>query len=184
MPRKRRSPAPLIFIALLAGCLCVGAGVGGMRAGLESLGPASSQLSPVEQALLGAYLLLNRRPLVAHAPRPLRSASLDIEPGMDAGAVAAELDRLGVLDRPDLLSRYLQYRGLDTAIEAGRYQVTSGMSIIQLADLLTEARNSRYMVTIPEGWRREQVAEVLPRLDLGFPGADFLEATHPAPPAW
>ena len=184
MPRKRRSPAPLIFIALLAGCLCVGAGFAGMRAGLESLGPASSQLSPVEQVLLGAYLLFNRPSLVAHAPPPLRSASLDIEPGMDAGAVAAELERLGVLDRPDLLSRYLQYRGLDTAIEAGRYQVTSGMSIIELADLLQEARDSRYKVTIPEGWRREQVAEVLARLDLGFTGADFLEATHPAPPAW
>src|SRR3972149_6348326 len=103
MPRKRRSPAPLIFIALLAGCLCVGAGFAGMRAGLESLGPASSQLSPVEQALLGAYLLLNRRPLVAHASPPLRSASLDIEPGMDAGAVAAELDRLRGLGRAPLL---------------------------------------------------------------------------------
>jgi UPF0755 protein len=155
-----------------------------LRVGADSIGPASPRLSAIERVYLGAYLLLNRSSLVAHAPPPLRTASLDVEPGMNAAVVADELERLGVLDNPDLLTRYLQYRGLDTAIEAGRYQVTSGLSLVELADLLQRARDSRYEVTIPEGWRREQVAEALGRLDLGFSGADFLQASNPAPPAW
>src|SRR3972149_596025 len=83
-----------------------------------------------------------------------------------------------------LFTRYLTYRGLDTGIEAGRYEVSGAMSILELSELLQQARSSRYTLTFPEGWRREQAAEALGRLDLGFAAGEFLGATPPPPPAW
>lgn len=148
------------------------------------LGPPSAELSPVERTTLGLYLLVNRGALVRPGEPPFRQAAIDIEPGMDAGAVATELHRLGVLEAPELFRRYLRYRGLDTTVEAGRYQVSSGMSIVELADMLQQARASRYTITIPEGWRREEIAEALGALGLSFTPADFLAATRRPPPAW
>jgi UPF0755 protein len=58
------------------------------------------------------------------------------------------------------------------------------MSIQDLSDLLQKARSSRYALTIPEGWRREEIATALEGLGLGFTAADFLEAAQQPPPAW
>src|SRR3990172_6519895 len=115
---------------------------------------------------------------------PRLLATLDIEPGQEARSVADRLQQLGIVDCPALFTRYLTYRGLDTGVEAGRYEVSGAMSILELSELLQKARSSRYTLTFPEGWRREQAAEALGRLGLGFAAADFLEATHHAPPAW
>jgi UPF0755 protein len=58
------------------------------------------------------------------------------------------------------------------------------MSIVELSELLQRARTSRYTLTVPEGWRMEQVAEALARLDLGFSAAEFLQAVDQPPPDW
>jgi UPF0755 protein len=116
--------------------------------------------------------------------RRLRSGrDRDIK-GVDAGAVVERLRQLAIVRRPALFIRYLTYRGLDTGIEAGRYEVSGAMSIVELSELLQRARTSRYTLTVPEGWRMEQVAEALARLDLGFSAGEFLQAVDQSPPDW
>lgn len=184
MRRRRGSPGCLIAVVLalaVVGCLAVAFG---FQAAGSSLGEASRGLPPLERTILAVYLILNRPGLMGAAGDPETTATLDIEPGQDATSVGQQLAGLRILGRPELFSRYLSYRGLDTGIEAGRYEVSGSMSILELAELLQRARASRYTITIPEGWRREQVAEALGRLGLGFTGGDFLLATHVPPPAW
>jgi UPF0755 protein len=82
------------------------------------------------------------------------------------------------------MARYLQYRGLDTQLEAGRSEVSGAMSIVELADTLQQARDSRYAITIPEGWRLEEIAEELGQAGLAFGTDDFLEAARRPPPSW
>jgi hypothetical protein len=101
--------------------------------------------------LLAAYLMVNRSSLTAAAGDPNRAETLDIEPGLDAGAVVERLRQLNIVRRPSLFIRYLTYRGLDTGIEAGRYEVSGAMSIVELSELLQRARTSRYTLTVPEG---------------------------------
>lgn len=184
MARKRsRAAGALLAAVLVLGCACI-LGAAAVQSGLGALGPPSPYLSDVERTSLGLYLLANQRSLEEPAGAPLRSGILDVEPGMDAGSVADELLRLGVLTRPELLTRYLRYRGLDTGIDAGRYQVSSGMSIVELAELLQDARDSRYTLTVVEGWRRTEIAQAIGALGLGFSAGDFLLASRRPPPAW
>jgi UPF0755 protein len=168
----------------MATACCLASGVAAVQSGLASLGPPSPSLGEVERVALGVYLLANRGAIFTGGNPPFQAGQLDVEPGTDAGAVAAQLDALGVVNRPDLMTAYLRYRGLDTGIEAGRFRVSSEQSIAELAMLLQEARASRYTITIPEGWRREEVAEALGQLDLGFSAGDFLAATRRPPPQW
>ena len=184
MPRRRNRTATLLLVALGVTACCLFGALLAFQSGATSLGPPSPSLSGSERVALGAYLLANRAALLGHGEPPFHTALLDVEPGMDAGAVAARLEALGVLDRPDLLTAYLRYRGLDTGIESGRYQVSSELSIAELALVLQEARASRYTITIPEGWRKEEIAEALGDMELGFSAGDFLEATRRVPPEW
>lgn len=149
---------------------------------LAAAGAPDPDLPLSDRVLLAIYLTARRPALDAPAGDPEAVASLDVEPGDDAGTVARELASLGIIDDPGLFLRYLRYRGLDTQIEAGRYEVAGTMSLRALADLLQEATASRYAITIPEGWRREQVAQALGNLGLSFSGGDFLAATRHAPP--
>jgi len=182
MRRRRRSSGCLALgcLAAVGAAACLWAGLA-LPASVASLGEPAAQLSGFDRAMLATYLILHQRDLTAPAGPEDLFATLEVEPGQDASTVADELASLGVLRDPELFSRYLRYRGLDTGIEAGSYQVNGSMSPRDLAELLQRALASRYSLTIPEGWRREQVAEALGELGLGFGAADFFTASQSAP---
>ncbi len=183
MPRRRTRLSPIAagLIALVA-MLCLGLALAGGR--IDSLGAPSPQLNPVERIFLSGVLAISADRLQSPASVDGRVVSLDIEPGQSAAEVAEMLSDLGVLDEPGLFLRYLRYRGLDTGIQAGRYPVTGSLSLVSLADLLQEARDSRYTLTIVEGRRREEVAQLVASLGIGISAGDFLAATRHAPPLW
>lgn len=182
MPRRRpRTRLPVILIALLA-MLCTGLALAAAR--IDSIGDPSSQLNPLERTFLSGYLAIRADRLQAPAASDDRVVSLDVEPGQSAAEVAGLLSDLGVLDEPSLFLRYLRYRGLDTGIQAGRYRVDGSLSLVSLADLLQEARDSRYTLTIVEGHRREEVAQRVASLGIGISAGDFLAATRRPPPRW
>jgi len=183
MPRRRRNSGCLVFglFAALGAAACLWA-VLVLPASFAALGEPAAQLSGFDRTLLATYLIVNQRDLSSPAGPQDLFATLEVEPGQDASTVAAELASLGVLKDPELLTRYLRYRGLDTGIEAGSYEVNGSMSPRDLAELLQRALASRYTLTIPEGWRREEVAEALAEFGLGFTAADFLTASQTAPP--
>jgi UPF0755 protein len=182
MRTRRTRPGCFVIGAslLCVAIACIMVVVSGQA--LAATGTADPDLPPAERVFLALYLTARQGSLSAPAGDPEAAASLDVEPGDDAGTVARELAALGIVNDPGLLLRYLRYRGLDTKIEAGRYEVAGTMSIAALADLLQEATASRYAITLPEGWRREQVAQALGDLGVGFSAGDFLAATRRAPP--
>jgi UPF0755 protein len=183
MPRRSASRGCLAGALVLTGLLAVGA-VGVLLAGqgLGALGPADPRLPPLQRAYLTAYLLLRSGAIDRPAGSPSVSATLDVEPGQDARSVAEQLARLDVLHEPGLFVAYARYRGLDTRIEAGRFEVDGSMTVRNLAEHLQQATTSRFTVTIPEGLRREQIARLVGDLGLGFSAADFLAATRNPPP--
>lgn len=184
MPARRRRSGCLVPAALAA-CLigaCLVTVIGSRS--VSGVGAPGPGLSALEQVSLAVYLAVRQGALEGPAGDPRAAASLDIEPGDDAGLVTAKLESLGIVDDPRLFLRYLRYRGLDTGIEAGLYEVEGSMSIVDLANLLQQATASRYTITIPEGWRREQVARALGELGLTFSAGEFLSVTRSAPPSW
>ena len=179
MPPRRRS-AGFLPMAVFAGVglLCCLGAVVAVEVSVPSLGKPARGLPWPDQMFMAMYLLLNQRDLSSPAGTLDRMVTIDVEPGQDASDVAAALANLGVLQNPTLFKRYLRYRGLDTGIEAGSYEVSGSMSPRDLAELLQRARASRYTVTVPEGWRKEEVADALGRLGLGFSSDEFLAASR------
>jgi UPF0755 protein len=160
MTSRRSSAVPVLLAALLL--VCLGAAAAGLAAGilpdqLASLGPADPSLEPVERWLLTAYLVLYSPRLGGPLAPDLGQIELTIEPGSSARQVAASLESLGLVDDPELFVRYLHYRGLDTGIEAGRYTLDGSMALTQVAQALQSAEAAASTLTVPEGWRREQV---------------------------
>jgi hypothetical protein len=95
MPRKRRSRGAAILLGLAIAACCLTFAAGAAFSGIESLGRPSPSLSSIERTTLGLYLLAQRGDLLAPAGTSGPTLSFDVEPGMDAGTVAAELARLG-----------------------------------------------------------------------------------------
>lgn len=161
-------------ILLIAGLLLLSALGGGGPLG------ASANLDPVKSVAYGAYLALNRDGLETPAEPGAEPEIFAVEAGQSAAQIAERLAAEGMIGDTTLFLRYLSYHGLDTQIEAGTYRLSGGMTIPELAYQLTEAEPPFVTLAIPEGWRREQIAE---RIDaepeLPFSGDDFLAATGP-----
>jgi UPF0755 protein len=68
---------------------------------------------------------------------------------------------VGLISDADLFRRMVQYLGADEDIEAGVYALRANMTMEQIARELQHGRMASTTVTIPEGWRAEQIARLL-----------------------
>jgi UPF0755 protein len=179
---KRLARSALIVVALCGGSGCAAAALLATTELMADLGPASDQLTPIQQVPLAAYLWLNAGALDAPAGDPNASLELHVTEGATAQSVVDELVEARIVRNGLLLSSYLRYRGLDLSVQAGSYQVTGGMTVREVAAELQQAQPPEISLTIVEGWRLEQVAEAVGRAGLSYGEPEFLDAARSIPP--
>jgi UPF0755 protein len=186
MPQRTpRSPA--------CGCLTAGllmAAASGLVVGLlwlalphfiADLGPGVPGLNPATRLLYAAYLTARQADLDRPAGDPARQLNLEVTPGESADDVIGRLHFEGIVQDTYLLRTYLRYHGMDRGIEAGNYALSGKMTPRQIAGALQSARASELVLTVVEGWRREQIADALPQTGLAFDAQDFLQASGASP---
>lgn len=181
-PRRWIVPLFLILVGLCGIGWFSAVALFGVPNALQELGPPSAQLSQLERYALGAYLLTFQDRLNQPAGNPSVSVDLQVDEGESAGEVVAQLERVGIVSDGQLLRSFLRYRGLDQGVQAGHYQLTGGMTVAELAQTLQQASPSENSITVLEGWRREQIADLIDRHSLAFDGASFLAASQSPPP--
>lgn len=119
----------------------------------------------VLSALLGVCLLgaAALRHLLVTAPAGSGSgtASVTIAPGSDLRRIAAVLQGAGLVDRPRLFVWAARFKGLERSLRAGDYRLERGQPLPALIAALLEGRGRTVTVTIPEGWRLDQIADRL-----------------------
>jgi UPF0755 protein len=83
------------------------------------------------------------------------------------------------LIRSSLAFRYIIYqKALQKKIQAGSFKLSPSMSTSELATVLTKGTDDLW-ITIPEGWRREEIAVSLLKQDLvNFDEQEFLSLTN------
>lgn len=104
----------------------------------------------------------------------LREPELDIPAGTDpsqqpfiinlgepARFVAARLASEGFVLDADLFNLYLRVSGLERRIQAGNFMLSQTMNMREVAQALQTALEAEVAVTIPEGFRIEEIAERL-----------------------
>jgi len=115
---------------------------------------------------LSAYLIWNQGKLNQPASDDPSEVSFTVESGETASGVAARLEQQGLVINGEVFRRFMTYEGLDTSLEAGTYALRANMTMHDIAEALQHGGGNAVMVTIPEGWRAEQVAWKLEQLGL------------------
>ena len=128
-----------------------------------SMGETSGLRSPqnAEEFLLGLYLQTQAEAIntpISDDPSPV---PFTVEIGETAVSIANKLEAQQFISDPDLFRRFLSYNGLDQSLEAGDYELRRNMNMMEIAQALQKANFEEVSVTIPEGWRAEEVAELL-----------------------
>lgn len=137
-------------------------------------------------AIAKMYLDANRSSLEAvSADADAAPVAFEVAAGETADDVATKLQNVGLIRSASAFKMLLQYYGIDTQIEAGRYQLSPAMHSEEIAQALRHATGNETVLVTLEGWRLEQAAEAV---ELGFgDGAGFQQAaggTSTPLPAW
>ena len=123
-------------------------------------------------AIALAHLLM-----VAPAGTGDSGASVRIPAGSDLRQIARTLADAGVITSPRAFVLAARIAGVDRLLHPGDYRLDPGMSLPSLLRALHDGRGRIAAVTIPEGWRIEQIADRLAAAGI-CTRDDFLPATR------
>ncbi len=99
-----------------------------------------------------------------------------VNPGDPPRVIAQNLYDAGLISSADLFVNYVRAYNIDVQLQAGTYFLKHAQSIREIAQALTDSRNSQIVFSIIEGWRLEEVAQAVDNNPLfGFTGNDFLK---------
>lgn len=138
-------------------------GVPEETAGLIDPNAGQGALTPenVEKQVLAFNLRMREAELDQPAGANARPQPFVISPGEPARYIAARLAEAGFVADADLFNLFLRVSQLDRGIDAGNFMLSESMTMREVATALQEASFEEQLVTIPEGFRAEEVAERL-----------------------
>jgi UPF0755 protein len=103
-------------------------------------------------AVIGAFIAIyiGRRDFDGPGPTAAATTFL-VKPGQGTGQIAAGLEDAGIISDAVIFQLgYRAYGGKET-MKAGEYEITPGMSMRQVMQLLQSGKSIMYSLTIPEG---------------------------------
>lgn len=89
-----------------------------------------------------------------------------VKEGLSLQEVADELERTKIITNRSLFMMWARVMGYSTKIKAGEYRLSPRMAPIRVLEILTTGTIITHPVTIPEGFTKEQIAELLSRKGL------------------
>ena len=122
-----------------------------------SLAACNSGGERLSSVYLNTHQAQLQQPLSVDA-RPIRFV---VQPGTPARIIGQNLVKAGLITDDQLFEAYVRVNGLDQKIAAGTFILAPAMNIVKIVETLQSATASSVTVTIPEGWRREQMADYL-----------------------
>ncbi len=114
-------------------------------------------LDNLEDSLIGLYLRVQQPVLASSAGSSTQPVPFTIELGETATSVAERLQEMGLISDASLFRLYMRYNGIDQQLEAGDFELVYTMTMPEIAEALQNALVREVTVTVPEGWRAEQV---------------------------
>ncbi len=164
----------LILIAVFA---CFIAVVFGIPAAAEhAYGAPSPRLSSL-QVIEYSLRLMWDDGLLTHPMQPDGpQQSFSVQSGESVSSVSERLQAAGLISEAGMLRDYLVYTGLDSSIQAGDYQLSPAMSIVDIARKMQDATPEQVPFVVLPGWRMEEIAASLPTSGLNITPQEFLAA--------
>lgn len=97
--------------------------------------------------------------------RPAKKGGADllflVREGTTFNEVAGELERKQIITSKGLFWLWAKLTGYSRNIKAGEYRLNSGIPPLKILDILSKGMTITHSVTIPEGFTRNQISELL-----------------------
>jgi UPF0755 protein len=140
-----------------------------------AVGDSSVVRSPqnIEEFFLSLYLQSQAEFINAPVSGDPSPVPFTVEIGENAVTIANKLSQQQLINDPDLFRLFLRYNRLDASLEAGDYELRRNMNMREIAQALQKASFEEVVVTIPEGWRAEEIADKLTAEGI-MDGSEFL----------
>jgi UPF0755 protein len=137
-------------------------------------GPPSERLSFIQVIQYSTKLVWDDgmliKPLDSNAPRQ----SFTVQQGESVTSIADRLQQGGLISDANMFRDYLIYTGFDTSIQAGNYDLSPAMSIVDIARKMQNATSTQVLFVVLPGWRMEEIAASLPTSGLNIIPDAFL----------
>ncbi len=166
----------LLVVSVLFGAWTVGSahldeqflGVPESTTGLIDRNAGEGALTPenIEMQVLRFNLRMQEDELYQPAGNDPRPRPFTIQPGEPARYVAARLAAAGLITDGDLFNLYLRVSKLDKGVNAGNFMLAPTMTMPEVAEALQHALFDEELVTIPEGFRAEEIADRLAEMEI------------------
>ena len=111
--------------------------------------------------LVGAVLLSGLLFFPSQVSQTIETREVLIPKGANLDEIAAILHSNGLLGNQQFFVLAARVLGYDRGLKAGRFTIPVGSSVYRILRLLARGMASQDMVTIPEGWRADQIAQLL-----------------------
>jgi len=111
--------------------------------------------------VLQSYLTGNEDALTQPHSVDTRPIRFEVSPGSTARSIAERLVEAGLIGDATLFEAYVRVQGIAQRLEAGTFYLNPAMTPVEIAAALQNSWASSIRVTIPEGWRLEQIADYL-----------------------
>jgi UPF0755 protein len=95
-----------------------------------------------------------------------KAVSFEIKPGESVGIVGANLKKSGLINDSNLFTAYAKKMKSDTKIKAGIYTLNTSMSVKDILQTMVSGQRAELWITIPEGWRIDQIGNYLEKQDI------------------
>ena len=158
--QQKLSPVKLVIFVIALAALAYGGAT--LASHVRGMNASDTRLGSLDKTVIGLYLDLVRNndltKAVSNDPTPQQFV---VAQGESVAEIGSNLQQQGLLRDGDLFRLYVRYNNLDSTINAGVFTLRPNMNIQEIAQTLQRAVAAETQITIPEGKRMEEVAELL-----------------------
>lgn len=126
--------------------------------------------------VVGVYWVLN----YTGSNKDLATGSpylITVESGMTTTDIANLLHKQKLVKTPEAFRLEAKFRGLERDLQAGRHEITAGMSNSEIVDVLSKGQVQRVKFTVPEGYTVVKAGKKLEAEGIGS-AEKFIEAAR------
>ena len=146
-----------------------------------TFGPATPKLSRSQRLLLAITLVMQTDELTKAVNPAGGVTDFTILLGESVPSITQRLWEAGLISNPGAFRSYLQYKGMDTTLQAGDFTVSAAMSAVEIAQEMQSSVSEEVTLVILAGWRVEEIAASLPTSGFEFTPNQFVQAMETQP---
>lgn len=181
--RSSHLPHVMLFLGLILLCAVVGGVYSGLMVITDKVtliyGPPDADLGVTQRILYQVQLLRYQKDLTTPVEfQGGEPRGFQIEMGTSVPAIASRLEAEQFVLNGEAFQTYLVYSGLDQSIQAGQYQLSSGLNAIGMAQALQDATPAEVAFGVLAGWRLEEIAAALSTSGLQITAEEFLTSAQ------